>query len=170
MLLTSGRIFYFISHRYFTALAFLGNTLEYFQSSLSIKNRLCSYVLKIHAEKPTACCTRYLMLEDAAHQQCHSRTIPTPQHPLRNVLVLPPAKSALGFLIYAIPLFGTRLNYNAVGGERLLAALLAADAAPRCPGSRAVSAVCPGASPRLIRHGGPSEVSPVQTKQNDRAL
>ena len=59
-------MFYFVSRSYFTALAFLGNTLEYFWSGSSVKNRLCFYVLKRHAEKPTACHLRCLILEETA--------------------------------------------------------------------------------------------------------
>lgn len=92
---------------------------------------------------------------------------PPPRCPLRNIPVLPPAKSALQFLLYALGCLGC-VWIMMLHGAHSLAAASHVDGALRCPGSRAVSALAPTVPPHLIMLTGASEFSPVQTTQNDR--
>lgn len=169
MLLTSERVFYFIYHRYFTVLAFLGTTLEYFQSSWSIKSRRCFYVLKMHAEKPMECHIRSLILEETARSTNVTHVAPLPPTPFEKYLGAVCSHISIVLLDVCTRVLETCLNYYTVGGHRL-SVLSPVDAAPCCLGSRAASAAVPRAPPRLIRRGAAFEFSPVQTKQSDRAL
>lgn len=123
-------------------------------------------MLKTHAEKPTACGIRYLILGETVQSINVTRVAPPPRCPLRNIPVLPPAESASQFSLYALGCLAC-VWITVLHGAHSLAAASHVDGALRCPGSTAVSAVAPTVPPHLMLTGA-SEFSPVQTTQNDR--
>lgn len=149
-------MFCFLSGSYFPALAFLGNALEYFWSGSSMKNRLCFYALKRHAEKPTACHIGCLILEETAGSISVTHGPSPPPASFEKCLGSVSSQVSPELLDPRAGLFGNTSEFRYVAGET--------------PSGCSIPCPCRFLCHPLTRCGGASGVPPPYAKRDDTAL